>query len=193
MQFKSGEGQGDGGKAFIKLKDKESIQGVFRGDPHEFKNHWKENRTMLCQGTGCPICATDDKKPSFRFRLNLLVKEADKYVSKIFEQGWTVYLQLKDLHAIYPLDKTVVKITRSGSGVSDTHYSILPLPNGAITPQAEAILAKVPLQILTHDEPRPADSLQSQASVPASNDFFGPSSAPGPNQIPFVTEEDVPF
>lgn len=152
MKFQAADGSGEDGKSFLKLKDKESVKGVFRGDPYEFKKHWKDNRPLMCTGPGCPLCASDPKKPSFKFRLNILVNENGQYVSKIFEQGWTVYCQLKDLNADYPLENTVVKITRSGSGVNDTSYSILPAPGGAVTPALEATLSKVPLQVLTQNE-----------------------------------------
>lgn len=183
MQFLAAQnGGGEDSKSFLKLKDKESVRGVFRGDPYDFKKHWTGTRSEVCLGQGCALCAADPgKKPSFRFRINILVKdEKGAYVSKIFEQGWTVYLQLADLHKVYPLDKTVMRITRSGSGQNDTHYSILPEPRGDVTPQMEALFSKVPLQVLHHG-----------GDVTPSHQ---PEQPPHPvdSEPPFI-EEDLPF
>lgn len=184
MQFPAAQNAGgEDSKSFLKLKDKESVRGVFRGDPVDFKQHWiTGTRPILCTGPGCPTCAADPtKKPSFRFRINILVKdEKGGYISKIFEQGWTVYLQLADLHKVYPLDQTVMRITRSGSGQNDTHYSILPEPRGEVTPQMEAILAKVPLQVLQHT---------SQPSEPSEE----PPHPVETQSEPTFLEQDLPF
>lgn len=151
MQFKDGVGDSVGGvdsKHLIRLKDGESISGVFRGEPYDFRQHWIDNRPQFCSGVSCPEC---EKKlrSSFTFRLNLVVFEKGIFVAKIFEQRSTVYKQLKNLHRSgYDLTKTVVTITRFGKSKDDTTYSILPTPNKTFTPQLEAALAKVELHDL---------------------------------------------
>src|SRR6185312_16723655 len=125
MQFKADEPSGLGGQFFIKLKDKESIVGVFRGDPYDFKQHWMQNGSQICPGAGCNECIKG-MKPSFRFRLNFVTNEHGKYVARVFEQGRAVYGQLASLNnSGYPLEKTVVKITRTGNDKATT-YTILP-------------------------------------------------------------------
>lgn len=108
MQFKRIEESAGGGQ-FIRLKDKESVVGVFMGEPHDFMKAWN-----------------DGDRPSFRFHINFIVKEGPTFTPKIFEQGITVYRQLEELHAEYGLDTIYVKITRNGTTKSDTTYSILP-------------------------------------------------------------------
>jgi hypothetical protein len=162
------------GKPFLKLKDKESVRGVFRGDPYDFRQHWINQKSVLCTGaTTCTQCK-EGLKSTFRFRLNFFVKDDQGgYSPKIFEQGWTVYSQLRDLHgADYDLEKTVVKITRSGSG-TDTSYSVVPLPNGLLTKEVNDKIAQIPL-------------LDLKDHVDPSEKYEDPSS------IPF-TESDIPF
>jgi len=134
-------------KNFVKLKDGESIQGVFRGSVYEFRQHWKDNRGTLCTGSGCALCV--EKKPGFRFRLNFITPEGGQQVAKIFEQGWTVYEAMRALHTEYDLETTIVKITRYGTG-TDTSYSILPVKNGTLSEEQQAKLAEIPLLKLEH-------------------------------------------
>lgn len=141
MKFPDFNTGGPGGKAFVKLKDGESIKGVFRGDPHPFRQHWVENRGVFCPGKSCPLCA-EGEKSSFRFRINFVMQENGAWVAKVFEQGWTSYDYLKSMHeSDYDLEKTLIKITRRGTG-TDTSYSILPVPNGTLKkPDVDAIAA----------------------------------------------------
>lgn len=122
MKFNAG-----GGGSFVKLGDKESIVGIFKGDPYEFKQHY-DNATKkgtLCPGTDCPKCA-EGSKPAFRFRLNLITYDGAEYKPWILEQGWNFYQDLKALHeGDHDLEKTLVKITRNGTG-NGTRYTIFP-------------------------------------------------------------------
>ena len=106
-----------GSNNYIKLKDKESIVGVFQGDIHEFFVRW-ENGKATEVAEGAPGA-------SFRFRVNFVLKDGSTFAPKIFEQGVTVYRQLEELHAEYDLTTIFVKITRNGVG-QDTSYSVLP-------------------------------------------------------------------
>ncbi len=151
MKFKS-SGGGAGGKDFLKLGAGASVKGVFRGDVHEFKQHWVAQRSSLCpEDATCELCKEGTSKAQFRFRLNVLINENGAYVAKIFEQGWTVYCQLRDMHASdYNLEKTIVKITRNGEG-KNTTYTIMPLPGtmGTVNAAMEKQLGAVPLIALT--------------------------------------------
>lgn len=163
MEFKTGA---DSSKDRIKLKAGESIKGVFMGEVHEFRQHWADNKPTLCPGQNdCSKCANGEK-PSFRFQINLVVKENDAYVAKVWEQGWTVFLALKSLHeGGYDLEKYLMKISRTGSTKNDTVYSIVPVPNGLLTPAQLKEIAQVKLIQLT-DEPikqskgRPVEPLE---------------------------------
>jgi hypothetical protein len=147
MKFETDSVSGLAGK-FVKLDDKQKIQGVFRGDPKSFRKHWVNNRTQECPGVGCVLCK-DGEKSSFRFRINFVTKdEAGAFQAKVFEGGWKMYQALKALHeGDYNLEKTVVVITRNGKG-TDTTYTILPAKQHEITPETEKLLSQVQLVAL---------------------------------------------
>lgn len=142
---------------FIRIQSGEAVIGVFRGEPHDYIKHWVNNRTEMCQGDGCENCA-QGVKGTFRFRINFMVKEGNTYVAKIFEQGRRVYDQLKGLHADYDLEQTVVKITRQGSGAKDTTYTVLPVPKGTLSKEAQDALSKIKLHDLTNQIEEHAES-----------------------------------
>lgn len=141
MKFRDDIPEG-GNSKFLKLKkDKESVVGIFMGDLYEFYVVWEGGKSrQVAEGT---------PNSKFRFRVNFVVKEGPVYVPKIFEQGLTVYRQLAELHAEYDLEKTVIKVTRNGTG-TDTTYSLLPLLKQQITKEAEAHLKT--LELLPLDE-----------------------------------------
>ena len=134
MQFNASPDIGNGGSQdlFVKLKDKESIVGVFRGQPYEFRIHWVDKRSKPC----LPPCELCDQKVkfSFQFRLNFITRVSGNWVAKILEKGSVVYDSLKQLNEDYPLEKYAVRIIRSGSQMNDTVYTILPIPRGEVTP-----------------------------------------------------------
>lgn len=180
MKFPAEAGASDS-KNYLRLKDKESATGIFIGDPYEFRTHWAGTKSDLCsEDSTCPHCAQGIKS-SFRFRINFIIKEGAQYVAKVFEQGWTTYLILKQLHeGDYNLEKHVMKISRSGSGPHDTVYSILPTPNGIVSSQTASQLIKVQLQDLKHKD------IDSKADVEKKNTDFTPEPA-------FDDEDSIPF
>lgn len=153
MKFDTGS-SGQSGKAdYVKLKSGDSIRGVFRGEPHVFYSHWKDGRPYACEGRDiCGKCAVGDKT-SFRFKINFIVKENETYVTKVWEQGWTVFLDLKALNeGGYDLEKFLMKISRTGSTMNDTKYSVVPVPNGQLSPIQLGHLANVKLVSLSGKE-----------------------------------------
>ena len=118
MKFRSDIPEGGGSKNYLKLKDKESAIGIFRGELHEY--------AVLWEGQKSSVVAEGTPGAKFRFKVNFVIKDGASYVPKIFEQGLTVYKQLAELHAEYDLETTVIKVTRNGTG-TDTTYSLLPL------------------------------------------------------------------
>lgn len=136
----------------LKLKSGESVKGVFRGEPYKFKQHWKNNRSSLCQGLDCILCEEVDDEgksryPNFRFRVNFVISENGQWVAKVFEQGGRVYDKIEGLSTEYDLNKVQVKITRYGTDQS-TNYEIVPLPRGEVTPEMETKIAGVKLNDL---------------------------------------------
>jgi len=144
-----------GSKNFLKLKDKESVQGIFRGDLYEFYILWENGKSTVVD--------ENTSGAKFRFRVNFVMKEGSSYVPKIFEQGLTVYNQLRELHDEYGLDEIIVKITRNGTG-TDTTYSVLPLLKQQISSATMDYLSKMSLLPLEHNQniPNHADKLQKQ-------------------------------
>lgn len=140
MQFKEMKdlnSEGGSSKSFLRLKDGESIVGCFRGEIHEFYAKWAGKRPTPCE--------VDEPGASFRFRVNFIYKENGALVSKIWEQGVTVYKTLADLNNEFPLDQTWVKISRSGSSKDDTTYTVLPIKQNEITAAQERQIKEVQL------------------------------------------------
>jgi hypothetical protein len=135
-------------KPYVKLKDKESITGIFFGDIYEFYNHWNGSASVLCSGAGCEFCKTGDRA-KFRFRLNFITKEGESYVPKVLEQGALFYSQIRELNKDFPLNQSIVKISRSGTGM-DTSYTVLPVKDFLVKPEVAAKLKAVKLIDLAH-------------------------------------------
>ena len=132
MKFKSNPAVGGGGGSYLSLKDGESVKAILRGDPFEFSIKWENGKSsVVSDGT---------QGASFRFKINAIVREAPSaYIAKIWEQGVTTYLQLKALAVDYDLEKTVLKITRAGTG-KESSYSVVPMPNGLDAETTNAVL-----------------------------------------------------
>lgn len=136
MKFRKDLPEAGGSKNYLKLKDKESIEGVFVGELHEFFVVWEGNKSReVIEGT---------PEAKFRFKVNFLTKEGAVWVPKIFEQGSIVYRQLSELHEEYDLERTMIKITRNGTG-TDTTYSLLPKLKQIMTKETEAHLKEIEL------------------------------------------------
>lgn len=138
-------------KNFIRLKDGETVMCLFQGEPHDFKQHWDGNKSRLCTGEGCIDCSKGIKA-SFRFRINVVVSENGVLTAKIFEQGATVYKNLRTIHANYDLSKNFMSITRTGSDRQNTAYMILPHKSGTISSDVAARLQSVVLHDLKNFE-----------------------------------------
>lgn len=136
MKFNAIRGESDEGGDFIRLKDGDSVRGVFRGDPFVFRQHWVGQSTIRCPDNDtCERCKAGEK-PAFRFKLNFIVKENDQLAVKVLEQGWKLYQALNDLQAGgWDLEKNFVVIKRTGKGKNDTVYSANPVPNGTLGPE----------------------------------------------------------
>jgi hypothetical protein len=132
MKFRRDIPEPSGAKNFLKLQDKESVFGVFRGMPKEYFVIWGEDKRSREVPEGTPGA-------KFRFRINLFIKEGTVWVPKIFEQGLQVHMQLVELSDEYDLENTVVKITRNGKE-RDTTYSILPSQKQLLSKESAAFI-----------------------------------------------------
>lgn len=156
---------------FIKIKDGESVTGIFKGEPVEFYIHGNQADTTACEGEGCPRCKAGEEK-RFRFRLNFICKQQGAIVCKIFEQGKRVYRMLKDLNEMSSLETTTLMIKRTGSSKDDTTYTIIPAMNAQLKPdEIEKLVASVQLNDLTigtgvSNSAVKADDVSEEADVP---------------------------
>ncbi len=157
MKFNKQEVEHKGPGKFLKVGDGQSVNGIFRGEIFTFYNKWVNGK-----GTACH---PDEPGAKARFKLNFVTYEEGKFVAKIFEFPQTVYNQLADIHEIYPLEKTKVRLSRRGTG-TDTTYTILPLTNEPISPVTMSQVEGVSLHILD-DKTQPK---QSGAVNPATHD-----------------------
>jgi hypothetical protein len=157
MRFRDDISEGNGGSQnFLRLKDKETVTGVFRGDIHELFVLWENGKSReVTPGT---------QGAKFRFRVNFVLKDGANYVPKIFEQGLVVYRQLADLHAEYDLPNTVVKITRNGTG-TDTTYTIMPVKNSAIPKETAKYLSTLELLPLEPKTEQKAPSIDENEEI----------------------------
>lgn len=143
MQFRKDLPETGGSKNFLKLKDKESVTGIFMGDLYEFFVIWENGKSQVVP-EGTP-------NAKFRFRVNFVMKENGVYVPKIIEQGLTFYRDLAAINEEYPLETIVVKVTRNGTG-TDTTYNLLPLLKQEITKEARDHLKTLELLPLEHSQ-----------------------------------------
>jgi hypothetical protein len=134
--------KGLGKDNFVKLNDRESLLGIFRGDIYTFKRHWANNKSETCTGAECPICKVDAKNyPSFRFRINFLT---DNMLPKIFEGGAETYDALTEVDKSSDLAKCLVQITRRGLS-KKTSYEFEAQVKTPITKEARAKIDSIPL------------------------------------------------
>lgn len=165
MKFQKREipaGDNSGG-VFLRLKDGESVVGVFRGEIYEFYQIWENGKPQ--------VVGKEHEGAKSRFRLNFIAKGELK--PKIFEFGLTVYNQLAEIQEDYKVEETIVKITRRGTG-TDTVYIIIPAKEQLTAAQIKKLDA-VELNILEHK--------QKNESVQGSRG----------NGLGFDSDGDIPF
>lgn len=164
---------------FLKLQSGESIQGVFKGDPFDFRIHWikNEQRSVVCEGREtCSVCKLGEKS-GFRFRINFIARDGEGYIAKVFEQGWTTYQALIKLQESgYDLENQIMMISRQGTGLN-TAYSIIPSPKGLLNSEQLGRIREIKLNELGH-------------ITEAENEPIDPAKA---NEPPHHTDEDIPF
>lgn len=123
MKFRGGQSSGGSGLPYLKIKDGETIHAVFKGDPSEGYSNFNTKEWF-------PLDAGKQPGTTYRFRVNVIVKEGASYVAKVWEQGWERtqdILKLSedaDQFLNKKLEDVVVSITRSGTTKDDTAYTL---------------------------------------------------------------------
>lgn len=160
---------------FLKLKDGESAVGVFRGELHEFYSRKDGQKNVPCN--------PDDLGAKFRFKINFVINDNGQYVAKIWEQGAKMHETLEQFNNDYPLENTIVKISRKGDKL-ETTYTILPNPKGhLVSPIMEDALSKVQLHDLR------------KGTVPEDGANYGPAPEDFGQGHPAddLPHDDIPF
>lgn len=155
MKFPKRDAEASQGGVFLKLKDGESVSGVFRGEIYAFYSYWDnaEKKSFVVD--------VEHDLARQRYRLNFVTKdESGQLVSKIWEFAGPIYDMLQAINEEYPLPETTVKITRKGTG-KDTEYNLLPLLKQPLTKAHLATIEEIKLQVLNHppraDQPSKAE------------------------------------
>ncbi len=147
------KGEGSSG-AYLRLKDGESVNGVFKGDILKFWQVWPK-------GGDKQIFVEPAPGASPRFKVNIVVHENGEFVAKVFEFTKSISSQLADLQEDYDLSNTKVKITRRGEGTA-TVYSIIPSKDQP-TPSQLKIINSVQLNALSVSTKEPPKELKNYA------------------------------
>lgn len=127
-------------KTFLKLKDGESLRGVFIGEMYIFYTKWVNGKSIETE--------SKDPEGKVRFRNNIALVDplTHELTVKIWEFPWSVFAIIREINFEYPLETIKVKITRTGTGV-DTTYSVLPLvsPKDLLTKEKITAINSMPL------------------------------------------------
>ncbi len=156
-QMKKAKEEG-GNSMFIRLKDGDSVEGVFRGQPHTFYQSFGDRAEYDKWAEG----------RSFKFKINFVVNEAGHLNVKIFQGGATIRDAILDAKEEYGLD-CIYKIKRTGSTKEDTRYAVL--FKQKLTPEGIEAVNAMELKRLTSDLKEPS-----------------PDGAPPPEDNPFPEE-----
>lgn len=155
-------GGGNSKSMFLKIGDGESIYCVLRGDIKVSYSRWT--------GTTYEPAKKGEEGASMRFKVNAIVAEDKKPVAKILEGGGHLYFDLKSINEEYPLEETMIKISRTGMK-QNTRYSVI-VAGPKAQPDEKTLQA---IQAV------PLHSLESRGAAQTSD-------VPG-----FDDNEDVPF
>jgi len=125
------------GGIFVRLKDGESVVGLFCGEPHSYETVWTGKASELYDEQ-----KHAGMKPTLRIALNFFTGGA----MKVIDLNATTFRKLCQARHKYGLDK-LFEVSRHGNGV-DTEYSILLEPDGAKLSEATGAVKKAELHDL---------------------------------------------
>jgi hypothetical protein len=117
MKFPPRSTNGEGPSHYLKIKDGESVTGILRGELYKY---WQTGFGPTAQ-----IVGPGEGKE--RFRHNIVVKDGDHYVAKVWEFGPKIYDTLSALDGSgWDLANTLLTISRAGSTKENTKYTVTP-------------------------------------------------------------------
>ncbi len=151
----------DGPSVFLRLKDGESVNGVFVGELYEFYIKWNNGKSQ--------IVPQQDPEGKRRYRCNIVVPEGTGLVCKVWEFGPMICEQLSDINEVYALGETKIRIVRKGTG-TDTVYMLLPLLKEPLNAQQKQAIANVQLNVLN---PKPTPKNHAPGASQGEDDWGG--------------------
>jgi hypothetical protein len=165
MMFPKREGarseSSDGASSFVRLKDGESVTGILRGPLYHFYSTGFGATTKI-------VGPNEGGKE--RYRHNIIVKDGDDYVAKIWEFGPKIYDALNALEeGGWDLQKTLLTISRTGSTKENTKYTVTPLKKEP-TSATLKIIEGLKLHSLEHKEVSSAAPTRPKNFAPAGDD-----------------------
>lgn len=155
MRFQKKADTGGGGDKYLKLKDGESKKVILRGEPYEFHVKW--------DGSKYQPANEGEAGSSSRYKMNIVSWEEGRFKPRLWEFPQTICNKLADMMEEYPLDRTLLKITRQGTG-SDTEYHLLPLAGEKDKLSSAALTQIGEVEMLIMDAPRGAPKERTETS-----------------------------
>lgn len=141
MKFTEEAPSGGGSGKFLKIGDNESVYCVLRGEMKVSYKKWN--------GTTYVDAKKGEPGASLRFKVNAIVSEDKKPVAKILEGGGHLYFDFKAINEEYPVEETLIKISRAGVG-KNTRYSVL-VAGPKMQPDKKAMEAIQAVELLPLD------------------------------------------
>jgi hypothetical protein len=131
------------GNMFVHLKDGDSVEGTFRGEPRIFYQAFGDKVEYNGPGEG----------RSFKFKVNFITTD-DKGIPvvKILQGGSMLRKAILACRAEYGMD-CVYKVKRTGAGKEDTVYSVL--FKRVLAPAELETVNNMPLKALSAGEAPP--------------------------------------
>jgi hypothetical protein len=132
----SNNSNGGAGK-YLKIGDNESVYCILRGDIVTSYQKWN--------GATYEVAKKGEQGASLRFKVNAVVFEDKKPVAKILEGGGHLYFDFKSINEEYPLENTLIKISRVGVR-QNTRYTVMPA-GPKLQPDAKVMAAVEALEL----------------------------------------------
>lgn len=168
----------EGGGIFKKLKNGESFEGVFVGEPITYYKIFGDNTEYPQKVAGS----------SFKIKIVVAIKEEGAWKGVLFEQGVKFAKSLRAFVSECGQNQ-VYKVMREGSGKDDTEYHIFP-KESLTQKQIDEILSSITIPSLV-GEKAPSiernESLSKQANASVQSGKFDEINPPP------MTDDDCPF
>ncbi len=174
-------GDSGGPTLYLRLKDGEAVNIIPRGEIYEFYSVFGTRGEVTSSTPGAKL----------RFKMNVIVNESGTLKAKILEFGMTIYDQLAEINKVCDVTKTKIRLSRKGSGKSDTMYMLLPVVNEPISAKVMATIEAIPLHVLNQARAKQGPSdVQAESKIGWDAGGFPPDFGDPPEE---TDASDLPF